>query len=407
MSNARAAAGVTAALVTLVQQAVDTLGITPGPVVTASSLEDSGDHGRISIALYRITRNGYLGNDTLPSRHGTGRIHTTPRAAFDLHYLLCFRADSDFDAHTMLAAAAVAVEAQPTVSANLLALAAADHPEIVGNDLADAAEYVRLSTETLGSDEVARLWALYPPGSFAPTLAVTAGPVVIDSTLVAPPTYPVRTVGNSIRPSTAGPRLDTIAGPDGIGAPIRATSAPAPLTLRGAGFCAGGQMDALIDGVVAPTTVVDDGEITVATPILDAGGHRIQVRRSDPPGDSQVSSTRQLQFSETRVAWIVPSIDGTPTVAAAAPPAIGSGVISATVHPPVRRGQRVSLILDTDARTLVLPCAPLADAPGTGVDFPFLDLPSATYRITLDVNGVRSIPPVDASDRYAPIAVTL
>jgi hypothetical protein len=55
----------------------------------------------------------------------------------------------------------------------------------------------------------------------------------------------------------------------------------------------------------------------------------------------------------------------------------------------------------------VLPCAPLADAPGTGVDFPFLDLPSATYRITLDVNGVRSIPPVDASDRYAPIAVTL
>ena len=109
--------------------------------------------------------------------------------------------------------------------------------------------------------EVARLWALYPPGSFAPTLAVTAGPVVIDSTLVAPPTYPVRTVGNSIRPSTAGPRLDTIAGPDGIGAPIRATSAPAPLTLRGAGFCAGGQMDALIDGVVAPTTVVDDGEI--------------------------------------------------------------------------------------------------------------------------------------------------
>jgi hypothetical protein len=179
VSNTLAVATVTAAITTMVEMAVGTVGITPGPVVSPGTLEDVGDNARVSIHLYRVSRNPALSNAGLAVRNSAGDLRTRPEVALELHYLLCFRATSELDAQTMLAVTAATLETNPGISDELLRLTETDHPEVVGNDLREAAEPVRVCAEGLSVDELTRLWALYAAGSFALTLAVSASPVLV------------------------------------------------------------------------------------------------------------------------------------------------------------------------------------------------------------------------------------
>ncbi len=401
MSNHLAVPTVTAALVTLVQAAVDTVGLTPGPVVSAGTLEDSGTHGRVSVHLYRVSRHESLSNEMLPVRTSHGAMRARPTVCMDLHYLVCFRGDSELDAQSMMAAAAVAIEADSGVGPELMTLTEADHPEVVGNDLREAPVAVRLGAEAMSVDELTKMWALYPAGSFGLTLAVSAGPVLVEAVAVPSAGLPVAAIGLGARPFSPL-RLDAVGGPLGPGSPVRAASPMPALELFGAGFAPGAGVTTVVvlDGAeVAPATV-DDARITVPATGLMPGHHRVQVRTSGPPLDAALSTTPTVTTSETRVALVVPTLVS----------ATKAGTtVDTVVRPSLSSAQRVRLLLDPVAGGPSVASDPTGLGAGAtpNVGFEVAGIAAGVYRLTLEVDGIRSIPELDAQGHYVNVEVIL
>lgn len=404
MSNALVVPTVTAALVTLVQAAVDSLGLTPGPVVSARGLEDAGDNARVSVHLYRVNRHEYLSNEVLPVRSSTGELRTRPTVALDLHYLVCFRAQGELEAQQMLAVSAVTLEANPEVSPSLLTRMEAEptNAALLDNDLRDSPVRARWCADNLGMDELTKIWALYPAGSYALTLAVRAGPVLVEAAAVPTAGLPVRALGLGAGP-LAAVRLDSVGGPAGPGAQVRAADPMPDLELHGAGLAAGEgeSVVAVVDGVEVTPVAGDDVHLAVPGIGLLPGPHRVQVRRYGPPLDPALSTTATSVTSEVRVAMVVPTL--------ASATKVGNRV-DTVVHPPVSRATRVRLLMDPTAGGDSVAAAPVSPLPvgGTGTpSFGIADVPAGSYRLTLEVNGVRSIPDVDPGGRYVFVEVTV
>ncbi|MFD7783618.1 DUF4255 domain-containing protein [Streptomyces nojiriensis] len=415
MSNALAVPAVTAALTTLVQNAVDGLGINPGPVVVPGPLDDTGDQARVGVHLYRVSRNAPLSLADLPTRSSAGHLRQKPRAALDLHYLFTFRGSNEWETQQLLARTAAALHTLPYVTATLLADAETAHPEIANNDLAQADEPVRVTPEALSTDELSRLWALFPPATFTVTLAVTAGPVLVDGDGDPGAVLPVRTILVGAAPFTP-PRLDGAGGPEGRGAPVRAASPMPDLHLHGHALSAreGEISEVLVDG--APVTGViaaDDTHLVLTSPALAPGRRRISVRRSVPPPHPALSATRPAQVSAPVVVLVVPTL-GTVVVTTSNghQPGLRTGTVSAAVTPPVGHGHRVRLFLDATTPGSAVSLAltvdlPAGNPPTAQVDFTVTDAPAGPYRATLEVDGARSLPGLDANGLYVPTVVTL
>lgn len=414
MSNALAVPAVTAAITTLVQAAVDGLGINPRPIVAPAPLDGTGDNARVGVHLQRVTRNAGLSVADLPTRSAAGQLRQRPRVALDLHYLLTFRGNDEWESQALMARSAAALHAEPVVTAARLAQAEADHPEIAGHDLGHADEPVRVTSDIVSVDELTRIWALYPPGSFAVTLAVMAGPVLVDADGEPGVVLPVRRALVGARPFE-GLRLDTVGGPDGAGAPVRAASPMPDLDLRGAGLGArpGETVEVLLDGAVVPHTTVDEGALVVAGPPIGPGGHIARVRRRGAPVDPALSPTAMVATSEAVAFLVVPSLGPvTPATGAGSEPGLRSGTVTAAVVPALSPSQRVRLLLDSRALTppvalALAPDWPAGAPPFPNVAFDVVDAPAGQYRATLEVDGARSLPAVGPTGLYLLTLVTL
>ncbi|MFI2188567.1 DUF4255 domain-containing protein [Streptomyces sioyaensis] len=415
MSNALAVPTVTAAITALLQARIDAAGIAPRPLVAPGPLDDDGNTPRVGVHLYRITRNATLSVADLPTRSATGEVRGKPKAALNLHYLFTFRGFGPYQSEQLLALCAATLHAVPELTEELIALATTSHPEILGNDLARADERVRITPDSLSLDEVSRLWALYQPGVFTVTLAVSAGPVLVEADEVPGTVLPVRQVALGARPLSA-PRLDAVAGPEGVGAPVRADSPMPELTLFGGLLSArpGETLAVLLDNaVVVPITVVDDGRLTIPLTGVRPGPHLVQVRRQGVPLDPVLTTTRPAAASDPVAFTVVPTLS---SAAAVTHPGTGSGessgTLSAEVIPAVENPQQVRLLLDSVglappvALVFEVPLTPGAP-PVSTVTVNLVDAPSGPYRVTLEVDRVRSIPTLDAQGLYQLTEVTL
>lgn len=408
MSNALAVPAVTAALTTLVQAAVDGLNLTPRPIVSPGPLDDDGDNLRVGVHLYRVTRNAALSVGDLPTRSGAGQLRLNARVALDLHYLLTFRGNDEWESQALLARTAAALHAEPVITAARLALAEVDHPEIAGNDLA-ASEPVRITSDVLTVDELTRMWSLFAPGSFAITLAASAGPVLVDAGGDPGVVLPVLRVVTGVAPFDGSPRLDAVAGPGGPGAPVRAAAPMPDLHLLGARLepRAGETTEVMIDGTVTTHTTVDDGHLVATAPVLAPGRHAVVVRRLGPPPQPALSTAPSAVL-------VVPSLGAlTASTSPGGAAGLRSGTVHATVTPAAFPSQRVSLLLDS--RTLDPPVALALHAvfpavgtpPFSPVDFAVVDAPAGRYRATIEVDGARSLPELDAGGLFVLALVTL
>ncbi|MGW7018083.1 DUF4255 domain-containing protein [Streptomyces decoyicus] len=415
MSNALAVPTVTATVTALLQTRVDAAGIAPRPLVAPGPLDDDGNTPRVGVHLYRITRNASLSLADLPARTASGEVRNKPKAALDLHYLFTFRGSGAYQSEQLLALCAATLHAVPELSPELIALATASHPEVLGNDLALAEERVRITPDVLSLDEVSRLWALYQPGSFTVTLAASAGPVLVEASEVPGTVLPVRQVAVGARPLSA-PRLDAVAGPEGAGAPVRARTPMPGLQLIGGLLAArsGETLAVLLDGTeVSPVTVVGDGQLTIPLTGVRPGPHLVQVRRLGAPLAPALSATRPAAASDPVAFTVVPTlVSATAATHPGTGPGESTGTLSADVIPPVEDPQRVRLLLDSEG--LVPPVAQAFEValtpggpPQTTVTANLVDVPSGSYRVTLEVDRVRSLPELDAQGRYQLTEVTL
>ncbi|MFI8456931.1 Pvc16 family protein [Kitasatospora sp. NPDC085464] len=410
MSNALAVPTVTACLVTLLQTRIDAANVATRTTVKAGSLDDDTNLPLVGVHLYRIDRNASLAADDLPTRPPFGgALRQVPRTVLELHYLLTFRGQSSYQSEQLLALCAAALHATPEVFPDLIDLATAGHPDITGNDLARAQERVRIRPESLSIDELTRIWALYQPGAFALSLAFVAGPVVVESPEVAGTVLPVLRTGLGARVLN-GPRLDTAAGPDGVGAPVRATSPMPDLRLFGSALAPlpGETLKVLVDGAPAPATVLDAGQLTVSLTGVRPGVHTVQVLRLTAPLDPTVTLTAPALASAPVAFTVLPTLG-----AVTATPAPGAGdyqgTLAADVLPALTGSERrVRLLLDRvhpDATVaLALDVTP---APQSSISVPLTDTPRGDYRVTLEVDGARSLPPLDLHGLFLPQEVTL
>jgi len=412
MSNTIAIPAVTASIVAIVQARMNAAGLVATPSVAPGTL-DSGSAPCVAVHLYRVERNGYRDNEQLATRASDGQLRQTPRAALDLHYLLAFHGTDEYETHRLMAIAAAGLAATPDISRALVASVGSTYVGAAGNDLADADELVRVTPESISVDEISRLWALYQPDTFRPTLGYSAGPVIVDADETPGTVLPVAGFALGARPLSS-PRLDAVAGPDGPGAPITASAAAISLSLLGAALAPrpGEALEVLIDGVsITPVNVTSDSELTVQLPSQRPGVHRVQVLRLGAPIAPALSMTRPPTSSATVNFTILPKLVSISAPGPTHAGGLSSGTLTVDVEPALDHSNRIRILLDSQTLNPPIAVAIPFNAPAgpatTTLHVPFSGVAIDSYRVTLEVEGVRSIPALDSSHHYQLLVVAL
>jgi hypothetical protein len=415
VSNALAVPTVTAAIISVLQSAMDAAAMTHTPTVAAGNLDDANAVPRVVVHLYNVERNANLDNQDLPTRSASGVLTSKPRTALRLHYFILCRGTDDFESQRMIGITAAALHAKPVLDRDLVTAVVSGTPALAGSDLAEAHEPVRVTPETVSVDEQSRIWALYTVGLFGATLAYAASPVIVEADETPTSALPVAAFAVGARPLLA-PRLDSVAGPGGPGAPIRAATAPLGLTLLGAALApqAGENLVVEVDGIAlapASVTVVSDNQIDLSGVNQTPGVHTVVVLRLLEPVDASLSTTRPAVRSLPVTYVVTPTLltaTAATTSTSGSGPILATGHLDATVTPSLTPTQQVRLVLDST--TLDPPVAVTLSvaitSPTTTIAAEYTDVPEGTYRVSLVVDGFRNIPPW-AGGAYTLTEVTL
>ncbi|MCH7719885.1 MAG: DUF4255 domain-containing protein [Planctomycetes bacterium] len=201
MSNALAIAAVTATLRDML-----TTGIAadlPPNVVTAFNLGNTqvttkppdkargpnDNFNQINLFLYQTNLNGALRNMDMPRQVKQGETGHPP-AALDLYYLVTAMGQDDDDtrAHILLGQTVRIFHDRPVLSRSDIQAA------LVGNDLHEQVERVRITTEPLSAEEVSKLWAAFQT-QYRISTAYKVSVVLIESERPSRTPLPVLTRG--------------------------------------------------------------------------------------------------------------------------------------------------------------------------------------------------------------------
>jgi hypothetical protein len=397
----------------------------------------------VNIFLYQITVNPALRNADLPTRRSDGSIIKHPTAAIDLHYLLSFYGqDQRFESQILLGAVASDLHANPNLSRTELeqvfsasalgqsgsaAAATQGDPTIseltVPNQeplfdpsgMADAVDLVRFTPTELSLEELSKLWSVFLDTPYVLSTIYQAGPVLIeDSTATVtaaalPVMLPPRVHVIAANP----PSIEQVSATTGAGSPIVANST---LMLVGT-FFSGSSTTVLIDGVAVLTQNLPPAppnaprrpqrSITgIPLPAaLASGTHSVQVTQQLPTG--QASHPSQTIVSNMAGFVLQPTIQASSVD--------GSNKqmrpIIVNISPAVSAHQSVKLLLTLipSPSTVPDPANPsgqyVLDTTPPQTDnvsqFSFAtkglpggskDLPSGSYLIRVQVDGVDSTP---------------
>nr|MDT0659414.1 DUF4255 domain-containing protein [Micromonospora sp. DSM 115978] len=409
MSNTLAVAMVTAALRRILVEAL--AGVPAGgvanPRVTTlrPDMIDGGDGELpgVNIFLYEVVANDATTNGYLPTRRADGTVVSRPYQALDLHYLLSFSGDeAGLEPQRMLGVVASTLAARPVLSRELIraiiARDTADDPTTWEqySDLADQVEGIRFTLLRLELEELSKFWLMFPQADCRLSATYEATVVLLDHELTPEPALPVRT--RSI--DTTTPRLPSISRVGADTAPTDPVSPGTIIRLDGQRLRGPHLTRVRVDEVetTVPAGQVTDERIVLALPAgLTAGVRAVQVlhpRLAGTPPQERFGAE-----SDAVPLLVRPVVTGPVTVTDRS----GSTVLDVTVplDPPVRRDQRVVLILnerhppaDRAGRGYAFAApAPAPDAPpaGDAVTVPVHDVVPGDYLVRVQVDGAQSV----------------
>jgi len=197
MSNALAISGVTAVLEYYLNAAYNPGSVLPSVLVSAlapdvvqSTLNNgSGAELQVNLFLHQVTPNPGLRNIGWPSVAADGSTPlTNPPLALDLHYLLTAYASEDFLAEALLGYAVLLLHENPVLlraqirtaltPANLPATNPLS-PFLGSSGLADQIEMMKVTSATLGREEMAWLWTALK-ADYRPTFPFQVSVVLIE-----------------------------------------------------------------------------------------------------------------------------------------------------------------------------------------------------------------------------------
>ncbi|HET6856787.1 MAG TPA: DUF4255 domain-containing protein [Streptomyces sp.] len=394
MSNVLAVAAVTTTLQYLLHGA---LAGGPGPVAGADvstlhpgQLENQNEAG-INLFCYRSTPNAAWNNTGLPTRQGNGTVASRPFAALDLHYLITFYGNEEaLEPQRLLGRAAAALAALPMFPRGLVT-AALDHYDdkhgfLAKADLAQAQELVKLSPIALSLDETANLWSMLD-APYRLSLTCLATVAVVTTDLSSRTALPVRRRVLSAAPA-GPPGLQDIA-TEPAGTPV---VNGAVLVLRGSRLLGRRTSVRIGPARLDPNAGATAAKLRITvTDEVPAGVHTARIEHHAADG-------RPLACSNAVPVLVRPSV----TVGRVA------ASVALTVDPPLRAGQRVTVLLSSlaDGAALSITLAPVTAASQRELSLRRSDIPDGHWLVRVQVDGVDSLPEL-VGDRYAAPALTL
>ena len=447
MSNALAIASVTAVLKDLLNNGVIDHKLS-GVVgeVTVSALppdrvlvEGQAETSRINLFLYQVTPNQGWRNTSLPSRDSNGDRVANPPLGLDLHYLVTSYGASELHAEILLGYALQLLHENPVLTREAIKRSLAPPSPVNGSvlpppfdalmasELADQVEQVRLTPQTMGVEEISKLWSAIQ-SHYRPTAAYEASVVLIESRRSARSALPVANDrrGVYVIPFQS-PTIEVITAADGPLSPIVTGTT---IEIRGHDL-RGDPTIVNLDGheIEPPPGAVRPERITLqlSAPLpagLRAGVKGIQVLHRIQMGDPK---TEHRGFESNVAAFVlrptitngpdIPSADvlnlaSTSETVAGVPVQFRAGSLRLAFDPPVGRNQRATLLLNqlnaapgspTRAYSFRAPAgnglADTADETPT-VDFPFARVVAGTYVVRAQVDGAESLLGQDAAGLY-------
>jgi hypothetical protein len=292
MSDYLAVGGVSAVMKSLLTNALaqggpsTILGAAAGITNVAPDLVATGpdEAAQINIFLYYASINPALRNLGLPSMNAGGARLSNPPLAINLHYLVTAYGSNPFDAEILLAWAMQVFHSTPVVPRDTIQQALTDlvsvlpaPPEqslISASTLANQVEHIRITPETLTTEEIYRLWTAFQT-HYRPTTSYQVSVVVIQDTQSFASNLPVQRRSVLALPLIS-PLIESVA-------PAMA-AAGQTLTLTGSNFLgdtAAGTQVSFDGGVGVAAATVQGSCVRVAVPsTLQAGTHTVRVLRS-------------------------------------------------------------------------------------------------------------------------------
>jgi len=387
----------------------------PDRVISSSNGEDPN---QLNLFLHRVTPNIGWRNAGLPTLDQNGRRVSNTPLGLDLHYLLTAYGSEDFHTEILLGYAMQLMHDTPVLRRDDIRRTL-EVPSPVGGDmlppayralsaaeLADQVEQIKLSPESLGTEESFRLWAAFQ-SAYRPTVAYQATVVLIESRhpiRSAPPVLsrgaedPGAAVGAS--PQSPFPALEEVVPVNQEGIPPERRQPIArlgePLTLRGQNLGADLVVvrfaHRLLDEpseVEIPATERTPTEVKVAVPDAPvewpAGLYGLTVALR-PEGEDEQNTDALERTTNALPLLLVPKITTEPMPTSAERDRDGTATLELECSPKVRSEQRVSLFLG-DREVL----AEAHEEPTSTLTFVIRDAPVGTYRLRLRVDDVDSL----------------
>jgi hypothetical protein len=211
VSNALAIGAVSAVLRNLLDNGFIDAGVPLGPVkVTAIApdqidLEDPHAPPSLNLFLHRTSRNPGWAEVGLPWFDSDGRRLSNPPLALDLHYMLTAYGIADFQAEILLGYAMQLLHERPVLDRDAIRRALDPSPlggsilppafqALTAADLADQVDSITVTDESLGTEELSRLWAAIN-AHFRPTATYLVTVVLIESRKATASALPVLSRG--------------------------------------------------------------------------------------------------------------------------------------------------------------------------------------------------------------------
>jgi hypothetical protein len=391
MSDYLAVAGVSAVLRSLLTNALNNGGpvsIAPNISSNAPDLVPTGSNEvpRLNLFMYYASFNAALRNLGLPSTGSQGARLSNPPLALNLHYLVSAYGSNQFDPEILLAWAMQVFHDTPVVpreviqdALNGLGTSGAEALLVATSTLADQIEHIRITPETLTTEEIYRLWTAFQT-HYRPTTSYRVSVVVIQGTQSFASNLPVRRRTVTALPSQP-PIVDLVS--------PAAVAAGGLLTITGSNFLGDSPAQMLVsfDGApgVAPSTIQGDCVRVVVPAGLLAGTHSIRIVRtivypdSPTPHSGFASSPAQFQ--------LIPVIANAPPIAVAP-----GATLTLQVSPSVGPMQQATLYIGDNAlpigqRPVITPPPP----PSATLAFPIpASFPTGNYPLRLEIDGASS-----------------
>jgi Pvc16 N-terminal domain/IPT/TIG domain len=399
MSDYLAVAGVSAVLRTLLTSALPNdgpatiLGTSPGISSTSPDLivTGPGEQPRLNIFMYYASFNAALRNLGLPAANAQGLQVSNPPLALNLHYLVSAYGGNQFDPEILLAWAMQVFHETPVVPRQViqdaltgLGTATPEGTLIGASTLADQIEHIKITPETLTTEEIYRLWAAFQT-HYRPTTSYRVSVVVIQRTRTFKSNLPVQQ-----RTVTAAPLQPPVI--DQV-SPAMIT-AGGTLTITGRNFLGDSAADTLVsfdsEPGVAPSTLQGNCVRVVLPATLQAGVRSLRVVRNivypaaPAPHTGFASSPARFQ--------LIPTITNAPPITVAH----GSN-LTLQVSPSVGQTQRATLYIGDNALPLE---ARAVTAPATSPTLDFAipaNFRTGTFPLRLEIDGASSALTLDTT----------